>query len=190
MADKESNRALELSVDERAGLKQIAAGEPPYSQRAQALLALADGADLAEAGGKAGLTANQARYWLGRFGTRRLTIFPEDLLAIQVPEEVEPDPPMLAAPEKAPLLEAPELAGELPESIPDSPKAAAADAGGTMAVKTKKKKKAKKDKKAKKSKKEKKGKKKAKKSKKEKKDKKSKKSKKDKKNKKDKKKKK
>ena len=150
------------------GLEQVAGGEAPHSQRAQALLALADGADLAGAGITAGLTVNQVRYWLGRFGSRRLSIFPAELLAAQTSDtETKMEPPLLDAPEEAPLLKAPELAGELPESVAGTPKAAAAAVaavGGTAAVKSKKDKskkakKAKKEKKSKKVKKEKKSKK-------------------------------
>jgi hypothetical protein len=151
MTDKEARQPIELTIDERASLERLASAESPFSQRAQALLASSDGADLAGAGLTAGLTANQVRYWLGRFGTRRLSIFPEELLTEQaVEEEAQMEPPLLAAPEEAPLLKAPELAGELTETVPDAPKAAAAAAvaaaGGTAAVKSKKDKKDKKTK--------------------------------------------
>ena len=125
MVDKEAKKAIELSADERASLERVAAGDPPHSQRAQALLAQANGASLAVAGAAAGLTENQVRYWLGRFGSRRLSIFPEDLLAAPAAVDETPEPPMLAAPEQAPMLKAPELAGELPESLSASPEAAA-----------------------------------------------------------------
>ena len=198
MTENKSQKMIELTAAERAALERIASAEPPHSQRAQGLIVMADGGNLAEAGMASGLTINQMRHWLGRFGTRRLSIFPEELLVEEtLEEEVEQTPLLLDAPEEELLLEAPEelvllkapeLAGELPESIPDSAvfATAASTAGGVVVVKVKK---GKKDKKSGKEKKSKKGKntKKNKKSKKDKKDKKSKKGKNSKKNKNDKK---
>jgi outer membrane biosynthesis protein TonB len=57
--------------------ERVAAGEAPWSQRAQALLALDEGATQVGAGGRAGLTQGQVRYWLGRFRQDGLSIFPE-----------------------------------------------------------------------------------------------------------------
>lgn len=165
MSNEEASHQDILSAEERTALEQIALGATPFSQRAQALIAVSDGADLEEAGSLAGLTGNQVRYWLGRFGTRRLSIFPEEILAVQEwEEETYVKPPildaaeaelLLEAPEEAPLLRAPEVAGELPEITEDVPEAAiaAAAAGGAMAMAgttaavTSKKKKEKKDKK-------------------------------------------
>jgi hypothetical protein len=207
MAEKKIEKMIEITAGEREGLERVALGEPPYSQRAKGLIAMADGANLAEAGMASGLTINQVRYWVGRFGTRRLSIFPEELLVKKtLKKEAEKTPtlldgpeeaPLLESPEDSPLLEPPELAGELPEIVPDDTAAAVVTAGEAMALKSekgknkkskksKKNKKSKKDKKSKKSKKDKKSKKskkgkKGKKGKKVKKGKKSKKSKKDKK---------
>ncbi len=148
--DDESKQKLELTDEEQVGLRQAAAGGPPFSQRAQALLALADGADLAEAGIASGLTVNQVRYWLGRFGTRSLGIFPDELLTIHPPgEETETEPTLLPAPEKAPMLAAPDIAGELSAFIPNATAAAAtvaAGAAGGIAVAKAKKKRGKKSK--------------------------------------------
>lgn len=69
-----------LTGEERAILVQIAAAEPPEGQRAQALLAAADGASLEQAGAQANLTPNQVRYWLGRFRSQRLSIFPQEMV--------------------------------------------------------------------------------------------------------------
>jgi len=172
MTDKESKQTIELTVDERAGLEHIASSEEPHSQRAQGLIALANGADLAEAGSTSGLTVNQMRYWLGRFNTRRLSIFPEELLPkkplIADPASEYPllealdELPMLKSPDEAPMLEAPELAGELPDVISeDDVTAAAVAATETASLKRKKdkNKENKKEKKGKKNKKSKKGKK-------------------------------
>jgi hypothetical protein len=57
--------------------ERVAAGEAPWSQRAQALLALDEGATQVGAGARAGLTHGQVRYWLGRFRQDGLSIFPE-----------------------------------------------------------------------------------------------------------------
>ena len=66
-----------LNPGERAVCERVAAGEAPWSQRAQALLALDEGATQVGAGGRAGLTHGQVRYWLGRFRQDGLSIFPE-----------------------------------------------------------------------------------------------------------------
>jgi transposase-like protein len=77
----------------------VAAGSAPHSQRAQALLALDEGATQAEAGRLAGLTRNQVSYWLRQFRQRRLDIFPADQLkpALDKPAADLPETP--AAPE-------------------------------------------------------------------------------------------
>jgi transposase-like protein len=66
-----------LSPEERAVCERVAAGEAPWSQRAQALLALDEGDTQVGAGGRAGLTHGQVRYWLDRFRQDGLSIFPE-----------------------------------------------------------------------------------------------------------------
>jgi outer membrane biosynthesis protein TonB len=62
---------------ERAVCERVAAGAAPWSYRAQALLALDEGATQSGAGERAGLTHGQVRYWLGRFRQDGLSIFPE-----------------------------------------------------------------------------------------------------------------
>lgn len=79
--DEQQDDRLALTAEERAGCERVAAGEGPHSQRAQAVLALAAGATLAEAAAQAGLTENQVKHWQGRFRNGRLAIFPEELLA-------------------------------------------------------------------------------------------------------------
>ena len=69
-----------LSSKERAILSQIATDEPPHSWRAQALLAIDEGATQVEAGRQAGLTKGQVRYWLDKFRKDGTSIFPEELL--------------------------------------------------------------------------------------------------------------
>jgi hypothetical protein len=76
-----------LSPEERGVCKQLAAGEAPWSQRAQALLALDEGATQAQAGSQAGLSLGQVRYWLGRYRKDGLSIVPEAELS-----QTQPDP--------------------------------------------------------------------------------------------------
>ena len=194
MTDKKANKTLDLTAAERVGLERVASTEAPHNQRAQALLAVAEGMDLAGAGDAAGLSTNQVRHWLGRFGTGRLSIFPEELLAAaDTGEEAEEELTLLDvldetllldAPDEAPMLDAPHIAAELSAFI-DNPEAVAAALEGTavaeaLAASSSKKKKNKKAKESKDKKKKKSGKKKDK----DKKDKKNKKSKKSKKSKK------
>ena len=74
------NETRLLSSEERAILSQISTKEPPYSSRAQALLAIDEGTTQVEAGRQAGLTKGQVRYWLGKFRKDGTSIFPEELL--------------------------------------------------------------------------------------------------------------
>ena len=76
----EEKRNLILTEDEKLVCEQLAVGEPPFGQRAQALLALDSGVTQELASQHSGLTPNQVRYWHGRFRTRRLDVFPDDLL--------------------------------------------------------------------------------------------------------------
>lgn len=81
----ESEKSL-LHFEEQAILSQIATKEPPHSLRAQAILAIYDGATQAEAGRQAGLTQGQVRYWLNKFRADRVFIFPQEMWN-QVEEE-------------------------------------------------------------------------------------------------------
>jgi len=56
-----------LSAQEREVFTRISTGEAPHSQRAQALLAIDEGASQAAAGAAAGLTSGQVKYWLAKF---------------------------------------------------------------------------------------------------------------------------
>lgn len=130
-----------LSLDERGACEQLAGGEAPHSQRAQALLAIDEGATQAEAGQRAGLTSGQVKYWLGKYRKEGLTIFPEDLVS-QANPKGEP------AKSKKELVEEPK---QKTKKSKKSKKAQAAKKGDKP--KKKKKKKKKKAKKAKQSKK-------------------------------------
>jgi hypothetical protein len=127
-----------LSPEERAACRRIAAGEAPWSQHAQSLLALDTGATQAAAAEQAGLTAGQVKYWLGRFRSDRLDIFPAALL-----EQTQPEPAQDA--------EASEKAGDQPAAGEEATQTKAAAAAEKP--KQKKKKKAKKTGKGKKGKK-------------------------------------
>ena len=81
-----------LSYEERDILGEVATKDPPDSQRAQALLAIDEGATQAAAGQQAGLTKGQVRYWLGKFHKDGTAIFPEELLSQAQPEDADPSP--------------------------------------------------------------------------------------------------
>lgn len=137
-----------LSSEERVIFSQIATKEQPYSSRAQALLAIDEGATQTEAGQQAGLTKGQLRYWLGKFRKDGTAIFPQELLSQAQPEEAQQE-----------LLDVEETAGPADEAAPQ--KTVTPKAKKKPKKKSKKKpKKAKKSKKAKKTKKDKKPKKK------------------------------
>ena len=96
-----------LSSEERAIFSQIATNEPPHGSRAQALLAIDEGATQSEAGQQAGLTKGQLRYWLGKFRKDGTAIFPQELLSQAQPEEAQQE-----------LLDVEETAGPADEAAP------------------------------------------------------------------------
>ncbi len=102
--DEQQNEQLVLTAEERAGCTRVAAGEGPHSQRAQAVLALADGATLAEAAAQTGLTENQVKHWQGRFRNGRLAIFPEELLVVETAVTTATLDPGLVAVELLPQI--------------------------------------------------------------------------------------
>ncbi len=69
-----------LEPQERFICERIAAGEPPHSQRALALLAVDQGETQAEASRLSGLSVGQVNYWLGKFRKDRMDIFPSESL--------------------------------------------------------------------------------------------------------------
>ena len=69
-----------LEPDEVLLCEQIAAGDPPWSQRAQALLAIHHGSTAEAASEASGLRTTQVNFWLNKFYKARLGIFPEELL--------------------------------------------------------------------------------------------------------------
>jgi hypothetical protein len=94
LKDKEEGKLL--TPQERQACQQISTGEAPHSQRAQALLALDEGATQTQAGQQAGLTRSQVKYWLGKFLREGLDAFPEGVYmeapaAPTGPENVGPE---------------------------------------------------------------------------------------------------
>ena len=77
--DSKSSGKL-LAPQEKLILEQIAAGEPPHSQRAESLLAIDAGVTQKIAALQSGQTVGQVSYWLGKFRRERMGIFPEGLL--------------------------------------------------------------------------------------------------------------
>ncbi len=86
--DKDPSGNL-LGLQEKLILEQIAAGGPPHSQRAQSLLAIDAGVTQKIAALQSGQTVRQVSYWLSKFRTDRMGIFPEELLR-QTESELPP----------------------------------------------------------------------------------------------------
>lgn len=169
--DAPENAHRLLGAEEQAIFGQIATTEPPHSARAQALLAIDEGATQVEAGRQAGLTREQVRYWLNKFRRDGISIFPEELLnqAQQAPGEEGAQQDLPDAEETAgPVDEAAELQEDAPKAKKKSAKKMAKKKSKKKSKKAgksgkrKKSKRAKKAKKGKKSAKKKKGSKKAK----------------------------
>jgi hypothetical protein len=83
------NESRLFNSEERAIFSEVAATDPPYSLRAQALLAIDEGSTQSEASRQAGLTIGQLRYWLRKFRRDGTSIFPEELLIQTEPEEAD-----------------------------------------------------------------------------------------------------
>jgi len=89
-----------LIPEERLVCEQIAAGKAPWSQRAQALLALDEGLSDEVAAENSGLRVTQVSYWINAFRKKRMDIFPENMLKndekvfavpnAEIPEEETP----------------------------------------------------------------------------------------------------
>lgn len=157
--NSQKGESIILNPEEWKALSQITHQDPPFSQRAQALLALDEGVTQSAAAQRAGLTLGQLRYWLDKFRKDRLDIFPAALL--------EPDPqeePAVSqdALEPAPLPEIPDRASIAKAEMKEESAGIAETAAPldkSPAPKKKSKKKSGKAKKSKKAQKEKKGKK-------------------------------
>jgi hypothetical protein len=69
-----------LSPENEKFCTKIATGDPPWSQRAQMLLAINGGTSEAEASERSGLRTTQVRYWLNKYQKMGMAIFPTDML--------------------------------------------------------------------------------------------------------------
>ena len=69
-----------LSPENEKFCTKIATGDPPWSQRAQVLLAINGGASEAVASERSGLRTTQVRYWLNKYQKMGMAIFPTDML--------------------------------------------------------------------------------------------------------------
>jgi hypothetical protein len=78
---KEAQMATKLlnSQGEQICIK-LAAGKAPWSQRAQALMAINEGASETVASERSGLRPTQVKYWLNKYQKQGMAIFPEPLL--------------------------------------------------------------------------------------------------------------
>lgn len=145
--DEQQVEPFLLTTAEREACERLGSGEAPHSQRALALLALADGASLAEAAAHADLTENQVKLWRGRFRNSRLAVFPAELLMAET------------TPSAGPTASDPTAVETAVTAVPEKKKQAKKEKKEKSKKKDKKGKKEKKDKKRKKEKKDKKGKK-------------------------------
>ena len=69
-----------VTAEESLVLEALAQAKAPYSQRAQALLAVDAGSTMEQAARVANLKVTQVRYWIGRFRNGRLGVFPDWLI--------------------------------------------------------------------------------------------------------------
>ena len=71
---------LFITEEESRVLEALVSSDVPYSQRAQALLAIDAGSSVDQAALVSGLRATQVKYWIGVFSNSRLSVFPDALL--------------------------------------------------------------------------------------------------------------
>ena len=79
--DKSNEIASLLTDEEISTCAQISRLKDSNGKHAKALIALNQGQTQVQAAEKSGLSPSQVRYWLAKFRTRRLDIFPESLLS-------------------------------------------------------------------------------------------------------------
>jgi CHAD domain-containing protein len=117
-----------LSDDQAHLLTRIARRTDAVGRRARVLLALHDGALQRDAAARAGMAPRTVRYWLNRFRTEGLAIFPARLVAAQRrPADAAP-----AVSEATPGVSAPSAAVD--ESAPGASVSAAAPSIATAAT--------------------------------------------------------
>ena len=82
MTDSSSPNSM-ITKEERTALERIAVtAKAPHSQRALCILAVDSGMSQKKAAEKSGLTPGQAKYWLKKFWSNSLEIFPEEVLKL------------------------------------------------------------------------------------------------------------
>ena len=91
-----------LTPRERAISHRIAARDDLYGRRADALLALDQGATQSEAAERANRSARTVRRWLSGFRRQRLDTFPARILAAATPTPASPQPQPTPEPESLP----------------------------------------------------------------------------------------
>jgi hypothetical protein len=89
MSDQKGNEMM-MPKEDVMIITRLTNAETPYSQRAQALLAINEGKTQEDAAEAAGLRSTQVKYWVTRYLKSGLTIFPENLLTVEIDVE-EPD---------------------------------------------------------------------------------------------------
>jgi hypothetical protein len=94
----EEVQGILLTSHEREICQILASGKSLDNKRAKALLALDEGTTQEQAAQQAGLTRSQVKYWLGKFRGERLKAFPEEILT---KAQVEPQAPIVEAPQEA-----------------------------------------------------------------------------------------
>jgi CHAD domain-containing protein len=115
LLDKMISGSRLLNPQEQAVCQEIAARDDLHGRRAQALLALDEGATQAKAGRRAGMSDRRVRYWLAAFRQERLDVFPARVLGwaaeqAQVGDEAERAPEVAPEPERQPeVVEAVEV---------------------------------------------------------------------------------
>jgi hypothetical protein len=123
-SDDENEAAdLLLEPQEKLILERISSGQPPHSQRAKSLLAVDAGATQTTAAQHSGQTVGQVSYWLSKFRSERMNIFPQELLVQTEPESPPPQqtPPQLTPPEDSEIDQ--DLAQEMEVEDSISPEA-------------------------------------------------------------------
>ena len=78
---------LFITEEESQVLEALVSSDVPFSQRAQALLAIDAGSSVDQAALVSGLRVTQVKYWIGVFSNSRLAVFPDALL-VDIEEEL------------------------------------------------------------------------------------------------------
>jgi len=90
MTDSSSPNSM-ITKEERTALERIAVtAKAPHSQRALCILAVDSGMSQKKAAEKSGLTPGQAKYWLKKFWSNSLEIFPEEILLLNSKDSAAP----------------------------------------------------------------------------------------------------